>query len=722
MRKDIYDNIPGSTPMNYFTGIEDHPSAWVPPRDPLFPIHCPYVPLFTKKGTTKKVYLTAAERALNYGVDSFDPISKYYNEATKLGNIFSKNGNVYASQRVKPVDAPANANYTLFMDVLETNVPLYERNSDGGYKVDVLGDKVSSTTTAGARVKYFLKHNPDGMKFGEQNILPGSMSDGGTTSNAYPIMDVGAKEFGAWYANLGLKIAPITCANLQPEFATVTKALPYAISLFERPDADTTGVVVKSLSGGAYTKVCFKKDAIDPHTEAQLDVDLKVPHNWYNEDPSGSKIKYYDMENIHFYFDNLEKILEKFIALELPHINDAMTTWQDGSDAATLDWFDFTNSSDITGEEHLFNWVTLKSSNEGINYFSVIKDNEVVTPPLGMEEVTIGSDSVLYLRGGGDGTVSLESMQDHITTLMNEYLDGDSEVMSLVMNKETGMYDVGFDLPTKKAMANMIAIRPDTILHYTTFTVRTNNDVPMTVDDEYAVALAIMARAEIFPESEIFATSVCRATIVLGSMEDRYGVSHYRYTQNFELANMLSGYLGALNGKMKGLKALDNARQNTILTLGKDYFPYHIPDSFKTTLWDAGVTYSEPYKINQKAFLAPKTVHTNQQSILSSPIVIYGNAILCRIMDDAHKEFSGNERDSMDVFGNKIVKFCDKKVKGIFDNDRYTIVFEVTWTEADIGRRYSYHLTGKIFGNVMKTAQVTTVATYIKEAQGELDG
>ncbi len=708
------DLVANSTPLNRFTGIQDNPGEPIAPRAPEFPIHCPLVPFFAKKGTTEKVYLNAAERVLQYGTETFDRTSKFYNEFTLLSNKVIAAGNIHATVRIKPDDAPEPANVTIYMDYLSTEVPNYKRNSDGSYALDALGDKIVDDvepTIPGFRVKYFAKHNPDGLTPGSSGILPGTMTDGGTTSNMIPIMDVPAKYFGEAYSNLGFKINPIVGTNLKAKFLTDLKALPYEMSIYERPSVNATGAVLKTLSGGATTTVAFTKNAVHPYTEALLDVDLLFPHNWYNEDPSGTKIRYYDFDNIHFYYENLDNVLKQFIATEAAHVSSTPTEWHDGVSTSTLDWFDFTNDNDISAEQHLLNWVTLKSSGRQINYFSVIKDSTVVTAPADMEEISIGGDSIIYLRGGGDGTISMTTAETFINALMLKYLDSDSEEMSLVMNKESGIYDVGLTLPAKKNLLNMIAVRPDTIVHLCTHQLE-YADTPMTTDEEYAAAIALLARAEIFPESEVWATSVCRATIIMGSMEDIDSVSKYRYTQNFELANILANYLGASNGKMKPLKALDVSRANTVLTLGKNYTPKFIPDSFKQTIWGKGVTYSEPYKINQRAFLAIRTIHNNEQSILTSPIALYANAVLCRIIDDAHKEFAGNEKDNNEVFANTMVKWMEDKALGVFDNDRYTVEFQVIFTENDLKNKYSYHVIGKIYGNVMKTAQVTTIATY----------
>ena len=59
-----------------------------------------------------------------------------------------------------------------------------------------------------------------------------------------------------------------------------------------------------------------------------------------------------------------------------------------------------------------------------------------------------------------------------------------------------------------------------------------------------------------------------------------------------------------------------------------------------------------------------------------------------------------------------MIKWMENEVLGVFDNDRFTVEFEVIFTADDLQRKYSYNVIGKIYGNVMRTAQVTTIATY----------
>ena len=712
------DNINNSTPLNRFTGIDDNPGDVIQPRAPQYPMHCPYVPFLASKGTTKKIYPNGGERLAIYGSTSFDRLSPYYTEYSYLSNILIGNANIHATQRVKPTDAPPPANVTLYVDVLEVPIPLYKRNSDGSYVTDDLDQKVSEGTTPGWRIKYFAATSPAGMKLGEQTIKnTGSMIDNTDPLNPkrsklVPIYDMAAAEFGKFYSNLGTKISPVVGNNLKSRFLTEGKFLPYEISIIERSDTNTKGTVKKTLSGGSSTTVSFKKDSINPYTEATLDVDLLFPHNWYTEELTAPAIKYYDFDNMYMYYDNLQNLLNGFMATEATHISDTPVVWEDNVSAATIDWFDFTNDTNLIGEEHLLNWVTLKSSGKQVNYFSVIKDDSVVALPAGMTEVTIGSDSTLYLLGGGDGTVNITEINKHMTNLMKDYLDPDAKVTVLDLNRETSVYDVGIPLADKKELTNMLAVRPDTIVHFATHQYE-QGETPMSTDDEYAAAIAILARAELIPESEIYGTTICRATVVMGSYRDVNSMSKYRYTQNFELANILSPYLGAANGKMNPLKCLDNGRANTILTLGKDYTPEYIPDSFKQTLWTKGVNYSESYLTTQRAFLAIKTVHDNEQSILTDPILCYLNGTICRIMDLGHKTFSGNTKDSNEVFANALVKFMEAQLDGVIDNGRFGVTFRVVFTDPAVaGRKYAYKVFADVTGNVMKTAQVSTVATF----------
>lgn len=706
-----------STPLNRFTGIEDSPAPSISPRPPQYPLHNALVPLFTRKGTTKKIVPSASEKLVIYGESSFDNRSKYYNGYTRLSNLLTGVANMHSTIRIKPTDAPAPANITIYMDVLETIIPLYKRNSDGSYALDNLGNKIEDGTTMGIRRKLFGKLSKDGMKPGSQKILPGTMVDevdGTIKSNMIPIMDVPAKEFGEYYSNLGFRISPVIGKKLQPRFATDGKFLPYEISIISRKDKNSTGTEVKNLRDGVSSLVSFKKDAIHPYTEGILDVDLIFPHNWYDEGENAKFIRYYDIDNIHFYYENLDNLLSRMLANEVNHISIDSVEYEDGQEASTIDWFDFT-SPEAEGEQHLVNWVTLKSSSKEVNYHTVIEDSSVVTAPEDMMEITLGSDSVVYLMGGGDGTVSDEELTKFIDSMTSEYLDPDAKVTNLISNHEVSFYDYGLDLPTKKMLGRVLAVRPDTIVHWATH-LDAYGDEPMDSDEEMDLAIALLATAELYPESEIFGTSVCRATIMMGSYKDINSKSKKRLSQNYEIANIFGQYLGSADGKMNENKCLDDGRANTIFTLGENYTPEYMSDTFKTSAFSLGLMYSEDYTNNRKALLAPRTVHNNEMSVLTDPTLLYLNAKVCRDMDLAHKEFAGNRKDSNDVFANMIVKFLNKRLVGVIDNNRYEVSYDVIFDAPEVdGRPYAYKIVCNIGGRLMKTAQVTTVRTYVIE-------
>jgi hypothetical protein len=70
-------------------------------------------------------------------------------------------------QRVLPADAGPEANMTLWLDVLPTDVDNFERNADGSIRFDTLGNPVVLGTIPGYKVKYVVTHSTDLSTFGQ---------------------------------------------------------------------------------------------------------------------------------------------------------------------------------------------------------------------------------------------------------------------------------------------------------------------------------------------------------------------------------------------------------------------------------------------------------------------------------------------------------------------------------------------------------------------------
>ncbi len=149
--------IVNAAPMAIMLGTEDLSTRQVTAVGEEIPQHLPKVYLFAKKGPTTPQLVVGSSRTLMYGEDSFDLRSPYATHATVLSNTVNAQGNAQMIERLKPADANPPASIRLSLDVLETLLPEYERNTDGSYKLNVAGEKIETgQTIAGFKSKWVL--------------------------------------------------------------------------------------------------------------------------------------------------------------------------------------------------------------------------------------------------------------------------------------------------------------------------------------------------------------------------------------------------------------------------------------------------------------------------------------------------------------------------------------------------------------------------------------
>lgn len=129
-------NIQNASPQFISYGANDKSSVKIYPSSIPVPKHLPLFYIFAKKGNTKRNVVGASAMKELYGSETFDINDKYFNFTTRFVNAVQAEGNVCMIQRVIPSDAGVKSNAVVYVDVLETKVPNYKRNSDGSYKIN----------------------------------------------------------------------------------------------------------------------------------------------------------------------------------------------------------------------------------------------------------------------------------------------------------------------------------------------------------------------------------------------------------------------------------------------------------------------------------------------------------------------------------------------------------------------------------------------------------
>src|SRR5690606_16842107 len=149
--------IVNGAPMTYFYGTDDQSTRQLQREPEARPTHLPLFYIYAKKGREDVSFLVGSSRDITYGSETFDEGGVYATHQTVCANLVNSQGNLCAYKRMKPADANGPATLRLWVDVLSTQVPEYERNTDGSFKYDQFGSKIETgNTIAGYQVKYVI--------------------------------------------------------------------------------------------------------------------------------------------------------------------------------------------------------------------------------------------------------------------------------------------------------------------------------------------------------------------------------------------------------------------------------------------------------------------------------------------------------------------------------------------------------------------------------------
>ena len=177
--------ITNAVPKTVLLGIQDLSTRTVPNAPEQLPTHLPKIYIFAEEGPATPQLVVGDSRTLMYGANSFDALSDYYNHATVLANAVNAKGNAAMIQRVIPEDAAPPATIRIWMDVLQTTIKNWQRNTDGSFKTDADGNRIQvvgeGATIPGFKIKFvkeqvsLLEDGTDG--FGKAETKVGDQVD-----------------------------------------------------------------------------------------------------------------------------------------------------------------------------------------------------------------------------------------------------------------------------------------------------------------------------------------------------------------------------------------------------------------------------------------------------------------------------------------------------------------------------------------------------------------
>lgn len=720
------NTIINAAPMHIMLGTQDLSTRVVDIEPEAIPTHLPKVYIYAKRGPTTPQLVVGASRTQMYGEDTFDLRKKWANHSTLYSNMFNAAGNAQMIERIIPADIGPVANFQLSLEVLETEVPVYERNPDGSYVTDPMTlDPVVSGTTRGYVGKWVtstIDSVAEIHTFGESTIKTGSMTgnisaanagggatgtgdpasvhlsgvvvnpDGSltTTSKIYPIMQFRASSVGEDGNFTGVRIWTPTESSAHSFDSRImprTKVYPFRMAVVRKDEENSTVKVKENLYGEQNVLVTLKQNTINPLTTGNLSIEDVFLDSYQNIKDVNYPVQFGDFGDVVVYNDNVSLLLQQFYEAELAYLRGLPSN----SGVAT----DF--NLEANDEQYMFNIFGGHGFN-GWKYTAYQLDDS---------GVSLSSVTNLFNQSGSDGTMSNDLFAGLVGNRVEEYANPNSELQENAVHVESVLYDSGFPIETKYKLLNFISQRKDTCVFLSTF----EDGAPrLTPSEETSLAIALRTRAEFFPESDYFGTPVMRAYIQGRTAKLRTSVWKGDVSPLYEIGEKLATYMGAGSGKWKIGGGIGGA-PHSIMNKLTDYSNLFTPALARNRDWEAGLNWVMHFDRKNVFIPATKTVYNDDTSVLNSVVTVLAICELQKIADRAWRYFSGVDNLTNGQLKERCENYISNSIENKFDS-RFIIEPEVYFTDADLQRGYSWSLRTKIWAANMKTVMTSYVSAH----------
>lgn len=666
-----------STPRWVFNGIQDGSVRAAPRATAVTPIVMPLLMTLAERGPEiANIASDDFEAVFGAGTTKFG--SPFYTHAVELMQLAIRPAPAAATTVRRLIPSDANiARIQFALDIIETELVVYQRDGEGKYIEDENGDPIPvepAQTVPGVQGKWVVKF-VEGDEIGEVAPSTGSMlgSDGTTTSMIYPIFDIEISHFGKYGDNIGFALSAPSGNDAEVDEAKYDylRSFIYNLNIYERSAGTTKATLQRTLSGGADVAFTLQEgDYYEPTKTAMYAGDSIVQaYRDIETNPAGS---YGPIKTWYTYQNNIELILNLIYPDEIMANPDITSKYQ----------VNLLNAFDINGAPHY--------------HYQV----------LGIEQggLIFTRDTIEYAIGGSDGTITSTTFDDLVR---EEFLNmGNSNIpyKSMARYPFRCFIDSGFSMETKLAIPSLLKIRPDAWVGLAT---QTYGAKPNSVDEDSSVAAALKAELNLYPESKLYGTKALRAFII-GQSGYLLGGGYSGRNQKvvptiFDLTKMLCSWGGAGNGYLNDTQSPDVWDKN-VLSLVVGITNIHKTDATLDKDWSNGCIRIDAANTADNFIPAMCSMYEEKTSVLSSLLNVI---IACDVVHTTHVVWI--ETVGRTLSPGQYEQLLDDTVTRM-TKDRYsgrvTIVPAAYHTADDTNSGYSIHSRVEILGKNMKTVEI----------------
>lgn len=700
------------TPRPVLNGIRDNSLNTLPTQRENFATYLPHCFFYAERGSTEINIHNKVTAERSFGLKTFDMRDSFYNHQTLFVEGFFTEGANVALQRLIPTDALPPSGFILWADVIAEPITQYERDTvTGKFKLDVSGNKiVIPGTIPGVSIKYvttpmhrvnaagdiitqamiddaetdpLIDIFPVANTYGQIPSMVGSRVVSTVSSTMYKIGEFSLTEVGSFGNRAGIRLFPVTESSVSPPSLDYTDSVDsflYRMQVMYATKSLSTPSVVETVLGSQYSQFSFDPKAVDNYG-TELHHSVRLNDDWNKRKFTGSNIEDKALFSKINIFENNIKIIADMIgtAEALGNVD-----------------FDFDSETDT----HKINFMTGVDFQDRPYYAF-----KLLGPIDG--GINLSPVNTMMALGGSDGTMSDSLFDVLVAKECNEFGLLENKVMDMARFPMSVIYDTGFNMDTKSAIAKVPALRKDYVAGFTPWI--HGHDIQNEAD-HYSACVAISSMVRTYTESELYATPACRYFIV-GQQGYLVG-SKYRgvvpLLYNVAVSK-LARYMGAGDKLWKSEFAPDVGGNKDVTE-----FSYvnltSLNESLKTLYFDLGVLMAQ-YRDRDTLFHSSQSsVYKNKGSVLNSIITVFGLADAEKIAHVIWAELVGNTKltDLQYIEGIERGMMNEFKRRNFYDN-RFVISVTPYYTAEDRLNGKSIHITVNMAANKGKDVFIVTI-------------
>lgn len=675
--------LKNSTPRAIFTGFKEGLTTDPVTAPEITPIHLPYVFIQGGRGKEDTLLLTGDALSTVYGEDMLNYRSKYASPATLIARQAASTGSAIFTKRLVAPDATA-ARIRIGVEVVADKLVVYQRNADGSFMKDTDGNKIpdGDKTVDGVKMRWIVNHDKDAVApnaFGKDEVVIGQLTAAdGTQSNYYPILDGMVSWRGAEGDNIGLRLEAPTALSSNPTRTDIIErigAFLYRIQFVERKSSRTAPTVIRTISGMEQETFALQEGVIQPDDETDLSFG-KVVVDAYEYNETGNTPIFAPMDQMHLYQKNIDEVVKKLYESESKVNHDLLT-----------------DVEFVEGQMNIFTGVDYN----GIPYQTI----EVLDADQG--GVIFDGTSTFYAIDGSDGDVDWDTFDALAKQQFESFGRMGEDLEDMAFYPFSIVYDIGYKVDTKKAMANVLSLRPDVMIIASTHTWK---GVELNVDEESSMGAMLRNYYRLHPESVLYNTPACRAAVFMQYGESIEAPSLGKVPLTLEVANKLATYMGASDGVIRGTR-IDNNPGNVVTTMRKINKTYRNA-TVRDRDWENGLNYVQTYNRNSNFFPAWGTIYNNDRSVWRSLINVIIGCDLTRVCYRLWAETTGttgmDETLFLKLMGERFLEYTTGRY-----NDHVTVKGRFYLDKEDGYNGFSYHGDISLIGDPGMTVGTFTI-------------